>query len=365
MIRRLVPALFAVAILGAFGWTLEFLYDQSRKPAVVYETKHPRRRSIVRKTVAAGAIVPRREIPIKPRVSGILDTLHVEPGDLVEAGARIAEIRIVPNVVALNSAESRLSAAKISVQNREKEYARLERLFRQNILTAGQLNQAELDMKLARQEVVSATNNLELIKKGAIRGSGKVSNVVVSTVAGMVIEVPVEEGVSVIETNNFSEGTTIASIADMTDMVFQGFVDETEIGKLRQGMAVTITIGALRGEHFPGKLEHIAPKGTDRDGTIEFEVRAALELPPGGFVRANYSANADIILDERTDVLAIDERLLTFDRGRSFVEVQSAPGAFERREVELGLSDGIYVEVVRGLSVDDEIKVPGSPQEAG
>ena len=360
MIRRLFPALIAMVILGAFAWTLKFLYEKSREAPVVFETKQVQRRDIARKTVAAGAIVPRREIAIKPRVSGIIQKLYVEPGDIVDAGAKIADIRIVPNVVALNSAESRLDSAKISLKNRETEFARLRRLFEQNILPGGQLNQAELDMNLSRQEVQSATNNLQLIKEGAIRGSGKVSNVVFSTVAGMVIEVPVEEGVSVIETNNFNEGTTIASVADMTDMVFEGFVDESEIGKLHAQMPVTITIGALRGKRFEGTLEHIAPKGTDREGTIEFEVRAALKLPPDGFVRANYSANADIILDRKANVVSINERLLSFDDGKPFVEVESAPGVFERRDVKLGLSNGIYVEVLEGLAEGAAIKVPTS-----
>jgi HlyD family secretion protein len=174
----------------------------------------------------------------------------------------------------------------------------------------------------------------------------------------MVIEVPVKEGVSVIETNNFNEGTTIASIADMKDMIFQGFVDESEVGRVAEDMPVSITIGALAGQEFKGTLEYIAPKGTNREGTIEFEVRAALELVPSSFVRANYSANADIILERRDQVLALNERLLQFDKGKPFVEVQNGPNQFERRSVELGLSDGISIEVLGGVALNDAIKVP-------
>jgi HlyD family secretion protein len=358
MIRRLIPFVIAIGILGAFSWTLVFLYRKSKEEPIVYKTASPEVRDIVQKTVAAGAIVPRREVSIKPRVSGILQKLYVAPGQFVKAGDLIAEIKIVPNVVNLNAAESRLASAGINVKNREREHARLLELHRQRLLSEADLNRSELELELAKQEVSAASNNLQLIKEGAIRGSGKVSNVVSSTVEGMVIEVPVKEGASVIETNNFNEGTTIASVADMQDMIFQGFVDESEVGKLEEKMPVSIAIGALTGQKFDGRLEYIAPKGTNREGTIEFEVRAALEIPPGSFVRANYSANADIILERRDQVLAINERVLQFDSGKPFVEVRNGAQAYDKRFVELGLSDGVTVEILRGLSASDVVKVP-------
>lgn len=358
MIRRLIPFAVALGILVAFGWTLAFLYEKSKQEPIVYETSSAAVADIVEKTVAAGAIVPRREVAIKPRVSGILQTLLVEPGQLVKAGDRIAEIKIVPNVVSLNSAESRLDAARISAQNRRREHERIQRLQAQQLVSQAELNRAELEHQLARQELEAARNNLQLIKEGAIRGSGKISNIVESTVEGMVIEVPVKEGVSVIETNNFNEGTTIASIADMKDMIFKGYVDESEVGKLREDMPVSISIGAIAGETFEGRLEYIAPKGTDREGTIEFEVRAALELEPGKFVRANYSANADIILERREQVLAINERLVQFEGGKPYVEVKTGAHTFERRPLQLGLSDGVRIEVLGGVAESDAIKVP-------
>lgn len=358
MIRRLLPFALAIVIVGAFGWTLVFLYQKSKREPVRYQTASPELADVVRKTVAAGSIVPRREIAIKPRVSGIVQTLHVEPGQSVKTGDRIAEIKIVPNVVNLNAAESRLQAARISQQNRKREYERVGRLFAQQLISEADENRADLDYQLARQEVQAASSNLQLIKEGAIRGSGKVSNVVTSTVDGTVIEVPVKEGVSVTETNNFNEGTTIASVANMRDMIFQGHVDESEVGKLQVGMRASISIGAISGQVFQGELEYISPKGVDREGTIEFEVRAALSLEPGSVVRANYSANADIILDRRHQVLALNERVLQFDDGKPFVEVQTAPQNYERRELQLGLSDGVRVEVLGGLSESDTVKVP-------
>jgi HlyD family secretion protein len=358
MIRRIFPVLLALVILGAFGWTLAFLYQKSKQRPVAFETASAERKDIVQKTVAAGAIVPRREVIIKPRVSGIVQKLAVEAGQFVKAGDLIAEIRIVPNVVNVNTAESRLAAAQISLKNRQSEYSRLTQLQRQQLISESDLVRGELDFHLAQQELSASSNNLQLIKDGAIRGSGKVSNLVTSTVAGMVIEVLVKEGGSVIESNNFNEGTTIASVADMQDMIFQGFVDESEVGKLQEKMPVGISIGALSGQKFEGKLEYIAPKGTNHDGTIEFEVRAALSVVPGTFVRANYSANADIILERRSQVLAINERVLQFDSGKPYVEVQSGERAYEKRFLRLGLSDGMQVEVLEGLSAQDVVKVP-------
>jgi HlyD family secretion protein len=284
--------------------------------------------------------------------------LSVVPGQFVRAGDLIAEIKIVPNVVNLNAAESRLEAARINLKNRQVEQNRLVELRRQQLISETDLSRGQLELDLGGQELGAAKNNLQLIKEGAIAGSGKISNVVTSTVEGMVIEVPVKEGASVIETNNFNEGTTIASVADMQDMIFQGFVDESEVGKVKENMPVSISIGALVGQKYQGTLEYIAPKGTNREGTIEFEVRAALHLVPGSFVRANYSANADIILDRRDQVLAVNERLLQFEGGKAFVEVRNATMVYEKRPVELGLSDGVSVEVLGGLSEQDVLKVP-------
>ena len=364
MIRRLLPIILSLGILTAFGWTLFFLYKKSQAKPIIFKTTRAEVTDIVQKTVAAGALVPRREVAIKPRVSGILQKLHVEPGQYVKANDLIAQIKIVPNVVNLNSAEDRLSAAKISVKNAKAEYERLEMLFRESLISQTEFNRAELDFQLAEQEVTAARNNLALIKDGAIRGSGKVSNLVRSTVEGMVIEVPVKEGVSVTETNTFNEGTTIASVADMNDMIFQGRVDESEVGKLEENMPVSISVGAIDEARFDGVLEYISPKGVENEGTVEFEVRAALTLKAGTFIRANYSANADIILDRRERVLGINESVVHFEGSRPYVEVETAPQVFEQRFIELGLSDGLRAEVLEGLSAEDVVKVPSGDEAA-
>jgi HlyD family secretion protein len=358
MIRRTVPILLTLGILVAFASTLFFLYKKSEARPVVYQTAAPRTLDVVKKTVAPGAIVPRREVTIKPRVSGVIEKVYVQAGDYVKEKALIARIQIIPDVVSLNNAEAGLKTAQISFANAQKELERFQKLWDQKLISETEYNQHRVAFELRRQELETAENNLQLVKEGASRKSGKVSNLVHSTVEGMVLEVPVKEGGSVIEANNFNEGTTIASIADMNDMIFQGRVDESEVGRLKEGMPVAISVGALGEQSFEGTLEYISPKGVPKEGTIEFEVKASIQLKPGVFIRANYSANADIILERRDRALALDESLVTFERGKAFVHVETAPQAFERREVKLGLSDGVNVEVLSGLAATARVRKP-------
>ena len=360
MIRRLVPLLLALGVVAAFGATLLFLYEKSQAKAVNFDTVQPTTMDIVKKAVAPGAIVPRREVTIKPRVSGVLEKLYVDAGQRVKERQLLAKIQIIPNVVALNTAESAVRSAQISFDNAQSQMQRYQQLFDQKLMNETEFNQFKVGFDLKRQELEAAQSNRELVKEGASKRTGKVSNLVTSTVEGTVLDVPVKEGSSVIEANNFNEGTTIASIADMGDMIFLGRVDESEVGKLSEGMPVAITVGALGEAHLDGKLEYIAPKGREKDGTIEFEVRAAVTLKPGLIVRANYSANADIILDTRKGVLAIDEGLVTLDKGKAFVDVETGPQSFARREVKLGLSDGVHVELLSGLEAGARVKKPNS-----
>jgi HlyD family secretion protein len=360
MIRRVVPILLTLSVFAAFAFTLVFLYDKSQADPVTFQTVKPARQDIVKKAVAPGAIVPRREVTIKPRVSGVLEKLYVEAGQPVKEKQLLAKIQIIPNVVALNNAESAVRAAQISFENAQSQLQRYQQLFDQKLMHETEFNQFKVGFDLKRQELETALSNRELIKEGASKRTGKVSNLVNSTVEGMVLDVPVKEGSSVIEANNFNEGTTIAAIADMGDMIFQGRVDESEVGKLQVGMPVSITVGALGEERLEGKLEYIAPKGKEKEGTIEFEVKAAVTLKPGVVVRANYSANADIILDKRQNALSIDETLVQFDKGKAYVEVEGAPQSFTRREVKLGLSDGINVEVISGIDEHARLKKPNT-----
>lgn len=357
--KRVLTILFASLLLAAFAGTLVFLYKKSQTPPVVYEVEKPFIADVIKKTVANGAIVPRHEVAIKPQVSGILRKIYVEPGQEIKQGDLIAEIKIIPDVVRLNEAESAVAAAKIAAKNANKELERHRQLYKQAILSEFELRQYELERDLRVQELKGAQSNLQLVREGATRkGGDKVSNQVRATVAGTVLEVPVEEGASVIESNTFNEGTTIATIADMSDMIFLGTVDESEIAQLKTGMEIEITIGALDDQKFIGNLEYIAPKGVEAEGTIEFEIKAALKLKEGVFIRAGYSANADIVLDERKQVLVIRESLLQFEDSQPFVEIETAEQQFERQAIKLGLSDGINVEVVSGVDQESNIKRP-------
>ncbi len=364
--RKVVWFVVLVALAGVFAWTLYYLFAKSQEAPVVYSTAQPSVQTIVKKTVATGSVVPRKEVEIKPQVSGIVEKLFVEPGDVVKENDLIARIRIIPNMLALNNAENRLNQAEISLQNAQVELDRDRRLRDEGVISKAEWDQTKLDFEQAKEERASAQDNLDLIRRGTTARTEKASNTLVrATIAGMVLEVPLEEGDSVIETNTFNDGTTIATVADMDELIFVGKIDESDVGKIRPGMELLLTIGALETERFTADLEHIAPKGVEENGAIQFEIRAALDLQEGVFVRANYSASADIVLDKRDDVLAIDEGLVTFEGEKAWVEVETAPQQFERREIRTGLSDGIYVEVVSGLAADEAVKKGVVEQDAG
>jgi HlyD family secretion protein len=354
--RKILPFGLVLGVLLAFGGTLAFLYQKSQPKPAPYQTVKPQVTTIVKKAVAPGAIVPRREVVLKPRISGIVEKLYVEPGQEVKERALVAKILVIPNMVALNAAESRVVEAELSVANAQREFDRSKNLVDQQLGAQTELSQRELTLQLKTQELSTARNNLQLVKEGAARNVGKVGNLVTSTVTGTILDVPVKEGSSVIEANNFNEGTTIAVVADMKDLIFQGRVDESEVGKVNVGMPVTISVGALGTETLSGKVEYISPKGKEKDGSMEFEIRASVAIKPGVLLRANYSANADIILERHEQVLAIDEGAVRFEQGQPYVEVELQPNHFERRSVKLGLSDGLLVEVVSGIEKESKLK---------
>ncbi|MFP4471951.1 MAG: efflux RND transporter periplasmic adaptor subunit [Bacteroidales bacterium] len=349
--------LFGLVILGVFGYTIFFLYQKSQAKPVVYRTITPFTETIIKKTVATGSVVPRKEIDIKPQVSGIVDDIYVEAGDRVKTGDLIAKVRIIPDMVNLNNAESRVKQAEISLQDAKKDFERSKQLYDQDVIPASEFQDAELAYDQAKQELEAAENNLQLIREGQTKTTGETTNTLIrSTIEGMVLDVPVEEGNSVIESNTFNEGTTIAVVADMAEMIFEGKVDETEVGKIKEGMELILTIGAIENETFKAYLEHISPKGVEESGAIQFEIKAAVQLREGTFVRAGYSANADIVLDRADSVLAIHESLLHFQNDSVFVEIETDPQVFEKRFIKTGLSDGINIQVVEGLTIDEKIK---------
>lgn len=351
-----------IALLSALGilfvWTLYFLYSKSEKPAEVFETTRPEYRSIIRKTVATGTVSPRNETAITPQVSGIIEKIWVEPGDKVKKGDPIAQIRIIANVQALNAAESEVKTAKISSDEKKIIYDRQSELYKNAVISKSDFEQAEFAYKQAEQNLRSAQNNLNIVKEGISLDSKGVTNTIVrSTIDGMVLDVPVEEGYSVIETNTFNPGTTIASIADMSDMEFRGTVDETEVGKIKTGMNLLMNIGALDNVVFNATLRYISPKGKEENGAIVFDIKADITLIDSIFIRAGYSANADIVLERKDSVLALEEKNMIFENDSSFVEVEVDSLVYERRNIELGISDGIYAEIKSGLNIDEKVKI--------
>jgi len=357
--KKVLRITLLVVIIGIFGWTIYFLYQKSKPKPVVYETKTAFVTDIVKKTVATGSVVPRKEIEIKPQVSGIIEAIYIEPGDVVKNGDLIAKVRIIPNMINLNNAEARLEQGKIDYDDAKLIYDRQKKIFDEGVIPAAVFQQSEIALNRAKSELNAAENNLQLIKEGVTKNSEYSTNTLIrSTIEGMVLDVPVEQGNSVIESNTFNAGTTIAIVADMGEMIFEGEVDETEVGKIKIGMNLLLTIGAIEETKFNAHLEYISPKGVEENGAIQFEIKAAVELRDDYFIRAGYSANADIVLSRKDSVLAVEESLLLFEEDSIFVEVETDPQVYEKRLVEVGLSDGINIEIISGLVKEDKIKVP-------
>jgi len=358
--KKALKILAGVVVISIFVYTIYFLYQKSQAKPIEYETTQAVKTEIIKSTVATGSVVPRKEIMIKPQVSGIVEELYVEAGNMIKKGDLIAKIKIIPDMVSLNNAQSRLNRAKISFEDSKRQYDRQKDLLDQGVIARAEFESYDLAYKNAIEEVEAAENNLELIKEGQTKKGGQITNTIVkSTTEGMVLDVPVEVGFSVIESNTFNDGTTIASVADMGDMIFEGKIDETEVGKIREGMPLILTVGAIDDASFSAVLEHISPKGIEENGAIQFEIKANVELKQDQFIRAGYSANAKVVLDRTDSVMAIPESILQFEGDSSYVEVEVAPQQFEKRYIKTGLSDGINVEVKSGLSMEDKIKKPG------
>ncbi|MBM56267.1 MAG: efflux transporter periplasmic adaptor subunit [Euryarchaeota archaeon] len=354
--------IFVIAVVAAAIYTVDFLYKKEQTAEAFYRTQTAQQGDIVLKTVASGSIQPRHEILIKPQVSGIVRIVHIEAGDLVKTGDVLAEVMIVPNMSALSSAENRLSRAQISLDDANRTYERNSALFEKGVLSAMDLQRDEIALKQAKEELLGAKDNLRIVKEGVTARGGSASNTLIrSTIDGMVLDVPIKKGNSVIEANNFNDGTTIASVADMQDLIFVGKIDESEVEKLHKGMEIELTIGAIEDEVYPATLEHISPKGIEESGAIQFEIKAAVILEEGQFLRAGYSANAEVVLDKRVGVLTLSEMLVQYDGSQPYVELETAPNTYERKDIQLGLSDGLSVEIVSGLTGEDAIKVWNKP----
>jgi HlyD family secretion protein len=357
--KKFLKISLLVVFIGLIFGTMFYLYQKSKKKPDVFEVKSPFISNVIKKTVATGSVVPRKEILIKPQVSGIIEELFILAGQQVKKGDLIARVKIIPNMVELNNAESRLNKARINFEDSKMIYERQKKVYEQGVIPEAEFQQYKLSYMNAIEEQETAESNLQLIKEGVSKKSGTVTNTLIrSTIEGMVLDVPVEVGNSVIEANNFNEGTTIASVADMGEMIFKGKVDETEVGKLKLAMPLILSIGAIENEKFDATLEYIAPKGKEENGAIQFEIKANVKLKNSSFIRAGYSANADIVLDRRDSVMVIPESLIKFEKtgDSAYVEVETKPQVFEKRYINTGLSDGVNIEVKEGITKADKLK---------
>ena len=311
-------------------------------------------------TVATGKIEPRDEIEIKPQISGIIAEIYKEAGQKVKAGEILAKVKVIPEMSSLNAAQSRVRLAAISLKQAKTDYDRMKNLFDQKLVSAEEFEKADVTLKQAEEEKLAADDNLEIVKEGISKNNASLSSTFIrSTITGLILDVPVKVGNSVIMSNTFNDGTTIATVADMTNLIFKGKIVETEVGRILEGMPVKISLGALQDVPLEAKLEYISPKGEEENGANQFEIKAAVDVPDSITIRSGYSANATIVLKSVKGVLVVPESVLEFSGDTSFVNVltDSVPQQkFERRRVSLGMSDGISMELKQGVAEGDIVR---------
>jgi HlyD family secretion protein len=349
-----------IFIAVVFFGSLYYLYAKNQESPIVFKTDKAEVKTIIKNTIATGNIVPDEEVLIKPNISGIIETVYIKAGESIKAGDLIAKIKVVANVSNLNSSQNQVKTAKIALDNQEKLFKRQKTLFDKGVISANDFDAAQLAYKQANQNYAASKQSFDIVKTGTTSGLGNYANTLIrSTVNGMVLDVPVKVGNQVIESNNFNEGTTIASVADVSRMIFIGKIDESEVGKIKLQLPIEITVGAIENKKFEAVLQYIAPKGKTENGAIQFEIKASLPNKENTFIRAGLSANASIILERADKVLAIKESLIQFDKKtqKPYLEVETASQKFVRKNLVLGVSDGIYVEVKEGVSAKDKIKI--------
>ncbi len=347
--------LLALAVVGTF-W---FLWKKSRPVVKKYEIEVVKQGDIQKRTVATGKVDPRNEILLKPQMSGIIAVLYKQAGDKVQAGDIIAKIKVIPDMVSLNNAQSRVERAQIAFDQTQRNLNRDSKLYADKVISKEEFEKAQLQFSNDKEELRAAKDNLSLTRDGITANTAAYSNTLVrSTITGTILDVPVKVGNSVIQSNSFNDGTTIATVANMNDMLFVGKLDETEVGKINVGMPMDITIGALQDQKLIATLEYVSPKGKEENGAIMFEMKAAVKVPKNIFVRAGYSANAEIILSKSDNVITIPESCIEFGGDTAFVYVLKTkePQVFTKKQVKIGLSDGIKIEVKSGLKAKDQIR---------
>ena len=345
-------------ILG-FLFAIAYFIRTNSKSAIEYETTNPFISSIELTSVVTGKVIPEDEVEIKPQLNGIIEKILVEEGDTVQNGQLIAVIKVVPYERSVYGAQAQVTSSKLNLENGEKQLNRAKELFAKQIISQQEFEDAELRYNSAKENLKAAENDLEIIRNGSVAGSSTANTNIRATLSGTILEIPVEVGDQVIAANNFNAGTSVAIIADLSQMIFEGKVDEAEVGNLTNGMKIIVSMAAIPNKEFDAKLKFVAPKGTEEGGAVQFKIEAELALDDDTFVRAGYSANGALVVNSKTDIMVIPEAVLQFDRKtqQPYVEIEISDQNFERREIETGLSDGIKVEILSGVEMTDNIKI--------
>ncbi|CAI8393666.1 MAG: Macrolide export protein MacA [Formosa sp. Hel3_A1_48] len=357
--NKTVKIILGIVLLLLLVYVLKYFKDSNTKEVVDYKTELPFYTTLDTKIVATGKLNPEEEIELKPQISGIVDRILVEEGDLVQKGDLIAKIRVVPNEQALVSAQSRIKTARLSFDNSKTLYDRNKALYDKGVISRQDFENTELSLNQAQENYIQAQNDYQIIRQGSISGGGSANTNIVAQIPGTILEIPVREGDQVIQSNNFNAGTTIATVADMSKMIFEGKVDESEVGKLDEGKEIKVILGAINEKEFPAKLTFVAPKGIEEAGAVQFVIKADVEVESSNKIRAGYSANAEIEVESKDSVMVIKEALLQFNRitENPFVEILNDNGSFRKKDVKIGISDGINVEIIDGVEENDKIKV--------
>ena len=356
--KLIIAAIIALIFIGTFV----FLWQKSQPKEVVYNEFTPKLDSIQKTTIITGKIEPRNEVNIKPQISGIIAELLKEPGQFVQKGEVIAKVKVIPDMSQLSSAEMRVRLADINLKQAQVDYQREENLYNQKLVSADEYDKSKQALNQAKHEKLAAEDALEVVRDGVSKSNASASSTLIrSTISGVILDIPVKVGNSVILSNTFNDGTTIATVANMNDLIFRGNIDETEVGQLVGGMNMKITIGALQDLKFDASLEYVSPKAVESNGANQFEIKAAVKLSEGSKIRSGYSANAEIVLARADKVLSIPESAIEFSGDSTFVYVIKGEGknkTYDRTYVETGLSDGVSIEIKKGITAKDKVRGP-------
>ena len=356
--KLIIAAIIALIFIGTFV----FLWQKSQPKEVVYNEFTPKMEDIQKTTIITGKIEPRNEVNVKPQISGIITELLKEPGQTVQQGEVIAKVKVIPDMGQLSSAEARVRLAEINLKQAQVNFNREENLYNQKLVSADEYDKSKQALDQAKHEKVAAEDALQVVRDGVSKANASASSTLVrSTISGVILDIPVKVGNSVILANTFNDGTTIATVANMSDLIFRGNIDETEVGQLVSGMPMKITIGALQDLQFDAALEYISPKAVESNGANQFEIKAAVKLAEGGKIRSGYSANAEIVLSSAEKALSIPESAIEFSGDSTFVYIIKGEGkekTYERTQVTTGLSDGVNIEIKKGLTLKDKVRGP-------